>query len=157
MDLNSNKIIQIYVIICLVLAAVIGVSAHFILQLDLTDDETSQTFFVFCFAVGAVILCSAWFILKRLGVDVHSPKNTFVMLLSGIVFFSIPIWLEPSMSILLKVGLVIVICVLAIGRFYSEEYYGKRVRGWLGIETKEDRREKEREEMAKKKVKGQGE
>ncbi len=157
MNLNDNKVLQIYFLFCLVVAAVIGFFASYILKLDLTDNETFQTLFLFCTIVMVVITLSAFYILKKIGVDVYMPKN----MLKGGLFPAasigfLPIWLSPSVSWLFKIGLALIAGIFATANFYSVHYGGKRLRKQIGLETEEDRREKDREEKAKKETKEKG-
>jgi len=78
------------------------------------------------------------------------PKNQITIALSSGMIALVPIWLLPTIPILLKVGVSILFCLVGYNIFFSEEYLGKKMRRWLGTETEEERREREREEKEKK-------
>lgn len=154
MNLTDKKILQIYFVFCLVIAAIIGFIAIYILEMDLRDNETFKTLFVFCVGVMVVITGLAFYIVKKLGVDIYLPKNMLKLGLYAALIGVLPMWLHPLLPPLFKIGLTIVAFAFGIANFYSVHYGGKRLRKQVGIETEEDRRETEREEKAKKEAKG---
>jgi len=159
MDLKKDKkLLQIYFVICLVIAAVIGFTAIYILKMDLRDNKTSQTLFVFCFIVGLTIVLLTYYLFKKKGiVDVYMPKN---MIKTGLFAFItigfLPIWLDPVISVKVKVLIATGSVAVAIANFYSVHYGGRRLRKQIGMETEEDRREIEKEEKARKEKEAKG-
>lgn len=53
--------------------------------------------------------------------------------------------LSPLASWPVKIGLALIAGIFATANFFAVHYGGKRLRKQIGIETEEDRREKERE------------
>lgn len=156
MNSTDKKTLQIYFVFCVVVAAIIGFIAIYVLKMDIRDNETFKSLFIFCVIVGVIISLSTFYILKRRGVDVYLPRNLLTFGLSAALIGFVPIWLSPLVSVQFKIGLTIVAFAFGIANFYAVHYGGKRLRKQIGIETEEDRREKERDEKAKKEKEEKG-
>ena len=128
MDKMSQKITHIYVVICLAIAAVIGVSVRYILKLDLTVNETFQTVFAFCLIISVLIAFSGIYILKRQKVNFNLPKNILTIGLSDILIVFVPIWLSPTVSIRSKFVITIVSFGLTTGNYYAGVYRDKSLK-----------------------------
>lgn len=157
MNLTDKKVLQIYFVFCLVVAAIIGFTAIYILKMDLRDNETFQSLFVFCVIVGVVIAVLAVYGVKKLGVDIYLPKNMIKIGLFTLVTIGfLPVWIEPTISFKVKVVIAIGSSAVATANFFAVHYGGRRLRKQIGTETEEDKREAEREEKAKKEKEAKG-
>jgi hypothetical protein len=119
--------------------------------LDLTDNKTFQIIFVSCLIVAIVGVFTVRAILKNKGVNVDSRKNMLKMGIAGLSIASLPIWLHPSLSIYFKITIFIVSIAFGIANFFAVDRLGKTFRKYFGIETEEDRSEKEIKEKKKEK------
>lgn len=123
--------------------------------MDLRNSETFQNVFLACFFVGIGAFFVLWKVYKKRGITVLSKKNKFILLIIGIFPILVLFWVLPDVPLLVKIGITFLILATEFGYFYLLGKAGKSVRKTLGIETEEDRYEKDKEQKEKTNHRGQ--